>query len=94
MFLGGRIKVFQQNARFGDDAARMDFLHLVHVPQMHHAATGKRHRLTIVSGAGPPRRDGAVMGIAGLQNLDHLGFRARRDHEVGGHMIEPVFQHR
>ena len=40
-------------------------------------AAGQRHGLPVIAGAGAARRDRHVVGVAGLQDLDHLGLGRR-----------------
>ena len=72
----------------------MDLLHLVHMAEVHDAAAFERHGLSVVAGARAARGDGAVVGEAGLEDFHNLGLASRADDEVGGHMVEAIFQDR
>ena len=94
MVFGGGIKVFEQNARFADDASGVDFAHLVHMAQVHHAAAFKGHGLTVISGACAACGDGDIVFVAGFEDFDDFGFRSWTDDEIGGDVVEAIFQDR
>ena len=94
MLFGGLVQVLQKNARFGDDAARVYFLHIVHEAEVHDAATFERHGLAVVAGACAARGDRAVMFKANLKDFNDFGFGPWAYDEVGGDMVEARFQNR
>ena len=89
MLLRRGVEIFQQDAGFCDDAAGVDLLDLVHVAQVHDAAARQRHGLSVVTGARAAGGDGAVVGVAGLEDLDDLSLGAGADDEIGGDVVEP-----
>jgi hypothetical protein len=86
------VEVLQQHARLTDHAAGVDFLDGVHVAQVHDAAAAQRHGLPVIAGARAARGDRDVMGVAGAQDLDHLGLGFRRHDEIGLEVVEPAFR--
>jgi hypothetical protein len=99
LFLAGMrarfsVQIFDHLARLDDHAAGVNLLHLGHVLHVHDHATGERHGLTVIAGARAACRDRHIMGEAGLQNLDHLGFGARGDDEIADQMVHAGLQHR
>ncbi len=89
----GGVDIFQQTARFDDCATGMDFLDRVHLVHVQDAAARQRHRLPVIAGARAACGDGDVMGVAGFQDLDHLGLGLGRDDEIADHPIEPRLEH-
>ncbi|MPL60721.1 hypothetical protein SDC9_06282 [bioreactor metagenome] len=89
-----RVEVADHDARFRHHPARSNLADPVHVLQVHHAAARQRHRLTVIAGAGAAHGNRHVMGVTGLEHLDHLGLVARRDDEIGHDVIEARLQHR
>ena len=74
--------------------AGADGLHLVHFGQIEDDAAGQRHGLTVVAGPCAAHRHRHLMGVTGLQDLDHLRLGLRRYHQIAGHVIQLLLQHR
>ena len=62
--------------------------HPVEAHEVEHRAARERHRLPVVAGPGPARRDRHAVRVGGAQDGHDLVLRARRDDDLGRDVLE------
>ena len=65
-----------------------------HLGQVEDDAALERHGLAIVAGAAAAHGERHAMPVAGRDRAHDLGLALRRDHGIGGHLVEPALEDR